>query len=130
MGNCNAKSKYSAGANNDLMTGSLSEDLLPAWHEGAILGMGAIYDATAGIPFVSCGDDKRVMICSDSAAALITRQKSDCDSHTPHGDGNGRKPSIAYGIAHTNAVNRVAASKRFVYSVSRDLSLRQVSSPC
>lgn len=111
MGNCKAKS-YEYRAHDEAQ--EESDDMIPAWHEGSILGMSAAYYDAAGLPLVSCSDDKRIAICRGSVTALFSRTSN----HT--------QTAMVFGSGHNNAVNRVAVTRRYVYSVSRDLSLRQV----
>lgn len=65
-------------------------------HTGSILGLGSTFDKT-----ISCSDDKRICLM----------------------DWVGSQP--LYCIGHEKAVNRVISLNGFVWSVSRDLSLRQ-----
>lgn len=78
-------------------------------HEGSILGLSAIPSVSSGSPFstrvVSCSDDKKI------ASFLV--EKSGVSG-------------IKYSNEHKKAVNRVKMTKNYIWSVSRDLSARQV----
>ena len=76
-------------------------------HQGSILG-------------VTCDDDGNIISCSDDKAVGITGP-----DYFTLGPSIDRRTSLLVG--HTRAVNRAAVHGQRLFTVSRDLSLRQVT---
>lgn len=113
MGSCS--SKYSdrppfAPASKDATTAVTLGTVAP--HSGSVFGLYRISEER----ILSCGEDKRIVL-------------HDWSSSSSSGGG-----PVAVFTGHTKPVNRVAANGDFLYSVSRDLTLRswklQDSSSC
>ena len=81
-------------------------------HTGSVLGLSSSFNGKT----LSCGDDKRIAIFSwTKNNSPLRQQPSFSIAHT----------SIMYCTGHEKAVNRIAVADGFIWSASRDLSLRQ-----
>ena len=100
MGNaCNSSGRQQSSYLGDEGEGQAVATEGPVLHSGPVLGV-----ASCGVMTLSCSDDQRLCMF-DWSGASETR----------------------YFLGHERAVNRAAVADGFVWSVSRDLSLRQWS---
>ena len=105
MGNCQQKLKYNA--DNNLNSKHEEDTASPFIHEGAILNLSKFIDSNRKLKIITCSEDKKLAII---------------DRYLPRSD----PLSVIYGIGHTKAVNRVVGTSNNIWSVSRDLTMKQV----
>eukprot|EP01035_Chromulina_nebulosa_P019509 gene19509-25405_t len=102
MGNCKSTNKeiYTE-------TGVIPAQTTASIHNGSILGLcNLLFTDLKKKNIASCSDDGKIAFISGSSSLVLSN----------------------YCTGHTKAVNRLACSNKFLYSVSRDLSLKQWNS--